>query len=201
MKSRSVRSWFLICVLGIACVAAAFTFANEFIAPLLFNSRVERLHEADLPKAMLENGYFNSYVYCRMKADDFRLPLPAGLHARPPVIIAGGYDWVDGSVELRYDGSSGIGAGEYARWLPNRLQVGGSATVEHIPGGIVIKFHYFGDKQEGRHGIPVAKTRVSGHSKGRFPWVAQLSLAQPCGTVRSRGIQVRAITGYLPANK
>jgi hypothetical protein len=142
MKNLSIRSWCLIGVLGIACIALILTLADDFIAPLIFNSRVERLHETGLPKAVLENGY----VYCRMKADDFRLPLPTGFRAMPPVVTAGGYDWVDGSVEVRFDRSSGGGAGEYARWLPNRLQVGGSATVEQIPDGMVIKFHYFGDR-------------------------------------------------------
>lgn len=133
----------LVCVaLSAAIIASVMWFADDFVAPLFLNSRIERLTETGLPKASVENGC----VYCRMKADDFRLPLPLGMRAMPPIITSGGYDWVDGSVEVRFDSSNRVWAGEYARWLPNKLQVGASATVEQIPGGMLIKFHYFGDK-------------------------------------------------------
>ena len=142
MKSLSARSWYLICVLGIACVAAVFTFANDFIAPLLFNSRVERLHETGLPRASVTNGC----VYCRMKADDFWLPLPAGFRAKHPVVTDGGCDWVDGSVETRFEGSDVRTPIQYEAWLSHRLPPGANVTAYSIPSGLLIKFHYFGDK-------------------------------------------------------
>jgi hypothetical protein len=133
-------------VIGI-CVALSagliFSFFNKYIAPLIFDSRIERLHEKGLPVARVENG---STVYCRMKADDFRLPLPPGSHALPPVITSGGMDWVDGSVEARFGSSNQITAVEYESWLSKKLQVGAAVNVAAVPGGLSIKFHYFGDK-------------------------------------------------------
>ena len=81
-----------------------------------------------------------------MKADDFYLPLPHGCRATPPTIASGGFDWVDGSVEVNVDISNRASTLEYAGWLQKNLQVGGSATVEQIPRGMLIKFHYFGDR-------------------------------------------------------
>ena len=123
-------------------MAAVFRFLDDYIAPLFLNSRIERLQETGRPKASIDNDY----VYCRMKADDFRLPLPQGYRAMPPIITSGSFDCVDGSVEVRYDSSNRVSQAEYAGWLPNNLQVGASANVEQIPGGMLIKFHYFGDR-------------------------------------------------------
>jgi hypothetical protein len=60
-----------------------------------------------------------------MKADDFRFPLPPESRVLPPIILSGGFDTVDGSVEVRFERSN---------------------PVTPIPGGLSIKFHYFGDK-------------------------------------------------------
>ena len=115
-------------------------FVDDFITPLFLDSRIERLHETDLPKASIKNGC----VYCRMKADDFWLPLPPGYRAMPPIITSGGFDWVEGNVEVHLNSSNRVWAGE--SWLPNRLQAGPSVTVNQISEGLLIKFHYFGDK-------------------------------------------------------
>jgi hypothetical protein len=116
---------------------------DEFFAPMFFDSRIERLHETGLPKATVEKG---DIIYCRMKADDFRFPLPPGSHALPPIITSGCFDCVDGSVEARFDSSSQVTPSEYESWLSSRLQVGGYVTADSVPGGLSIKFHYFGDK-------------------------------------------------------
>jgi len=120
-------------------------FADDFVAPLFLNSRIERLHETDLPKASIKYGY----VYCRMKADDFYLPLPplpAGVRVMPPTITAGGFDWVDGSVEVRFENTNAISPFDYEDWPLRNLQVGASTTVQMESRGMLIKFHYFGDK-------------------------------------------------------
>jgi len=131
---------------GVVCAVCLWTiiwFANVVLAPLFLDSRIERLHETGLPKALVEKG---GIIYCRMKADDFRFPLPPGSHAVIPIRITGGFDTVDGAVEARFEGSNGITAGEYRSWLANRLQAGGSVVVKPVPGGLAIKFHYFGDR-------------------------------------------------------
>src|SRR5690349_9137271 len=98
-------------ILMCAAVAAALValFVNTYIAPLFFNSRLERLHENGLPKIAVEKG---ATVYCRMKADDFRVPRPPGSRATNAV-VSGGFDTVDGSVEARLEDSRQMSAGEY----------------------------------------------------------------------------------------
>jgi hypothetical protein len=99
--------------------------------------------EKDLPKILIRG---NS-VYCRMKADDFRFPLPPGSRAVNPV-VRGGFDTVDGSVEARFDGtgSNQITAIEYEDSLSGKVQTGGQISVQPTPDGLLIKFHYFGDR-------------------------------------------------------
>lgn len=128
-------------ILGVALILLALRPANEFIAPLVFNSRIERLHESNLPKILIEE----STIYCRMKADDFRFPLPPGSRATNAV-VTGGFDTVDGSVEARFDGNNRVTASEYETSLSGRVQVGGQITAQSIPEGLLIKFHYFGDR-------------------------------------------------------
>ena len=64
----------------------------------------------------------------------------------PPMITSGCFDCVDGSVEARFERSHQVTPGEYESWLSSRLQVGGYVTAESVPGGLLIKFHYFGDR-------------------------------------------------------
>lgn len=125
-----------------ALMAAAIWFTNDFIAPLFLNSRLERLREKNLPKVLVEKG---STIHCQMKADGFRFPLPPGSRAVNPV-VSGGFDNVEGSVEARFDSTNGLTAKEYRNWLSGKVQVGGQITTQTIPGGLLIKFHYFGDK-------------------------------------------------------
>jgi hypothetical protein len=80
-----------------------------------------------------------------MKADDFRFPLPPGSHATN-LAVSGGFDTVDGSVEARFDSTDHLTASQYQDWLAGKIQVGGQITVETIPNGLLIKFHYFGDR-------------------------------------------------------
>jgi hypothetical protein len=130
------------CLVCAVCIAAVFWFFDHTIAPRLFNSRIERLHETGLPKAFVERRG----IGFRMKADDFHLPLPPGLHAMPPVITSGGFDTVDGTVEARFDGTNHVRPDEFEHWVSGRLQTGASVTAEPVPGGLLIKFHYFGDR-------------------------------------------------------
>jgi hypothetical protein len=132
---------FFVCIALI--LGLILSFLNDYVAPLFLNSRIERLHETGLPKAVVEKG---GIIYCRMKADDFRFPLPPGSHALPPIITSGCFDCVDGTVEARFDSSNHITPSEYETWLSQRLQVGGGVTAVSVPGGLSIKFHYFADR-------------------------------------------------------
>jgi hypothetical protein len=131
----------IIAVVAAALIAGAFWFADRFVAPLFLNSRIERLGEKNLPKVFVRG----STVCCRMKADDFRFPLPPGSRATN-MVVSGGFDTVDGSVEARLDGTNAITAGEYQDSLAGKVQVGGQVTAQTVPGGLLIKFHYFGDR-------------------------------------------------------
>jgi len=129
----------LICV---ALIAAALWFVDDFIAPLLLNSRIERLAENNLPTVVVENG---STLYFRMKADDFRFPLPPGTCASNAV-VTGGIDTIDGSVEARFVGTNQVTASQYEGWLVGKVKSGGSVKATATSGGLLIKFSYFGDK-------------------------------------------------------
>ncbi|MCU1292636.1 MAG: hypothetical protein JWP08_1486 [Bryobacterales bacterium] len=128
-------------LIGAVLIFAAARFADEIVAPLFFNSRIGRLHEENLPKVLVEGGI----LYCRMKADDFRFPLPPGSRAVNPV-LTGGFDTVEGSVEARFDGTNRITASEYEAFLSGKVQIGGWITAQTISEGLLIKFHYFGDR-------------------------------------------------------
>jgi hypothetical protein len=139
MKAAAVLIGVLV---GGVLVFAAIRFANDTIAPLFLNSRIERLGEMDLPRIVVERG---GTVYCRMKADDFRFPLPPGSQATN-AMVSGGFDTVDGSVEAQFGGNNGNTAGEYQSSLAGKVQEGGQVSAQTIPGGLLIKFHYFGDR-------------------------------------------------------
>jgi len=62
------------------------------------------------------------------------------------MVVSGGFDTVDGSVEARFDGTNTITAGEYQESLAGKVQVGGQVTAQTVQGGLLIKFHYFGDR-------------------------------------------------------
>ena len=120
----------------------AFWFADEKLAPLFLNSRIERLGEKNLPQIQTEKG---GIIHCRMKADDFSFPLPPESRA-VNLAVTGGFDSVDGSVEARFEGTNQITASQYEQWLSDKVQVGGYVTAERVSGGLLIKFHYFGDR-------------------------------------------------------
>jgi len=111
-------------------------------SPQFLNSKIERVHEKNLPAIRVEKG---GTIYCRMKADDFRFPLPPGARATNP-IVTGGFDTVDGSVEARFESTNHLTTSEYETWLSGKVQIGGQITAQTVPGGFLIKFHYFGDR-------------------------------------------------------
>ena len=61
------------------------------------SASVERLSEKNLPKILIQGGT----VYCRMKADDFRFPLPPGSRVISSV-VTGGFDTVNGNVSVDF---------------------------------------------------------------------------------------------------
>ena len=125
-----------------AMLVVAILFADSFIAPLVLHSRIERLGETNLPSLRIEAG---GIIYCRMKADDFSFPLPPASHATN-LSVTGSFDTADGSVEVRFDGTNQLTADQYKDNLVGRLSPGTRITADHIPGGLLIKFHYFGDR-------------------------------------------------------
>ena len=136
-----MKPFAMLAVIGV--ISLGFWFINEHIAPMFLDSKITRLDEKNLPKVVVEEG---GIVYCRMKSDDFRFSLPRGAHALTPTLISGGFDWVDGMVEARFESSKQVTSAEYEAWLSRRLQTGAEVRVLPVPGGMLIKFHYFGDK-------------------------------------------------------
>ena len=141
MKIKVVPAIIAILLVG-SLVYVVIQFADDTIAPLFLNSRIERLGEQNLPKIAVERG---ALVYCRMKADDFRFPLPVGSRATN-MVVTGGFDTVRGSLEACFDQTNGMTAGEYESFLSGKVQVGGRVTAETLPGGLLIKFEYCGDQ-------------------------------------------------------
>src|SRR5436190_16642929 len=119
-------------LVGLLLIAAVVRFANDSIAPLFLNSRVERLGEKDLPKILIQGNT----IYCRMKTDDFRFPLPAGSRGTNAIITGGIFDTIDGTVEARFDGTNMVTASEYAAFLVGKVQTGGQVTTQTIPKGL-----------------------------------------------------------------
>jgi hypothetical protein len=64
----------------------------------------------------------------------------------PPITISGYFDSVGGTVEARFENSNQVTPSEYVSWLSGKLQEGAYVTADAVPGGLSIKFHYFGDK-------------------------------------------------------
>jgi hypothetical protein len=141
-KLMKAAGMILALLVGVALIFALIRVADNSIAPLFLNSRLERLGEKDLPRITIERG---GIVYCRMKADDFRFPLPSGSQATN-LVVTGGFDTVDGNVEARFEGTNQVTASEYESSLSGKVQVGGQITARTIPGGLLIQFHYFGDR-------------------------------------------------------
>jgi hypothetical protein len=117
---------------------------NHVIAPLIWNSRIERIHETGLPKATVEK---EGVIYCRMKADDFSFPIPPGTTVAGPIIISGIFDSVDGPLEVSYGATNqGMTADAYKSWVSKQVEEGGYIEAESISNGLKIHFHYFGDR-------------------------------------------------------
>ncbi len=81
-----------------------------------------------------------------MKADDFRFPLPPGTHAVAPTIDSGGFDTVNGHLEVQFDQADFFAAEHYELWLKNKVSIGGNVTAQTVPTSLLIKFSYFGDR-------------------------------------------------------
>ena len=112
---------------------------------LFLDSRLDRLMENGLPTITIED---EKIVYCRMKGDDFRLPLPPEGTVSESSIESGGYDTVAGSVLVTFLGGQSISPQKYEKWLKGKVQTGGwvAATTDRKSGGILVSFSYFGDK-------------------------------------------------------
>ena len=131
----------LISILVCAVLLSGAMLAAIKLSPLFLNSRIERIGERHLPQILIQRG---NLVYCRMKADDFSFPLPSGSRAKNPILTSGGFDTVEGTVEACFESTNHVTAHEYLKSL--KLQAGGQVTAGTIPGGLLIRFNYFGDK-------------------------------------------------------
>lgn len=138
------RSWLkiVICLFGLLFIVVGWLIA-EFVSIWLFNAKIERIFEKNLPKVAVENG---NIVYCRMSADDFRLSLPAGSRVVHANILSGGSDWVDVEVEIRQEKSNVLTSVDFEEWIKERLQIGASVSFEEHGDITLIKCHYFGDR-------------------------------------------------------
>jgi hypothetical protein len=141
MKTRS-QTIKLIAIVTV-CIAIAWVVISNF--PHFADSKSDRLSEDNLPRIEIENG---RTVYCRMKADDFRFPLPEGATGIDPQLSSGGFDTVKGSVRVRFTKQPGMSAERYQEWLRQRLQTGGIAHVDYdvSSSDLIVNFSYFGDK-------------------------------------------------------
>src|SRR4051812_39883834 len=117
-----------VCIL---LMTAGLFWVAELLSVILFHSRIERLGEND-PKIALERS---GTIYCRMKADDFRFPLPSGSQVLAMEVTTGGFDWAEGSVQLRFENSNHITPASYDKWLSKELQAGAKITTESVSEG------------------------------------------------------------------
>ena len=97
-----------------ALIAGAIWFADDFIAPLVLNSRIERLGEKNLPKIQVEKG---CTIYCRMSACDFRFPLPKGARIARADSVSGGFDTIKGAVYVTNEDGTAVDLQAYAGLL------------------------------------------------------------------------------------
>ena len=124
------------------CAILVLVFLAWLVLPSFYHMGISRLRESEngLPKVTVESG---GIVYCRMQADDFRFQLPAGSHPQPPVLQSGGFDTVDGNIDVNLDGVTLRALEEFER---QHLQAGALVETSSIPGGLAIHFTYFGDR-------------------------------------------------------
>ena len=138
--NRLTASSIVILLLGVAIIYLPGTFGFRDALP-------GRQSEANLPQISVEE---RRVIYCRMRADDFRFPLPPNSSAHDPTLTGGGFDTVEGSVVARFHGRPMTGY-EYEAWISDRLQPGGSVSAETLansrtPADLLIRFSYFGDR-------------------------------------------------------
>ncbi len=136
------KGYLIFCVFPVLAVVVAVC----FLWPRIFfmrDSLPGPENEPGLPKVTIEKG---GVVYCRMRADDFRFPLPRGASVRRAVLDSGCFDSVDGKVEVELNGDAEVTARQYTSWIEGRLPTGGGVSAESIPGGLMIRFSYFGDR-------------------------------------------------------
>jgi hypothetical protein len=113
---------------------------NASIAPLLFNARIERINEPTLPRIIIEQG---PVVYCRMRADGFRLPLPGGAVLREVRLTNGRFDSAEGWVEMGVKDERTVA--EFERSLL-ALPPGATVGLEGSGSRLWVSFRYFGDR-------------------------------------------------------
>jgi len=100
-------------IAGLACFATAALVVYVMMPPLRSFSRA---HEK-LPAISVENG---DTVYCRMRYCDFRFPLPNGARIVQTNIESGGFDTINGTINVV--GASGglINMRDYAELLQKK---------------------------------------------------------------------------------
>jgi hypothetical protein len=101
-------------LVGVALVVLVIRIADDTLAPLFLNSRIERLGEKNLPKIQLEKG---CTIYCRMSACDFRFPLPKGARIARADTVSGGFDTIKGAVYVTNEDGTAVDLQAYSGLL------------------------------------------------------------------------------------
>jgi hypothetical protein len=112
-----------------------------------------------LPTMSVEEG---SMVYCRMRYCDFRFPIPSGTHVVRTNIASGGFDTIDGTIDVMSTNGEPIDMHAYAELLrkkhfnlspdytggisaSSKEPRGGWIGAEALDRAVRIRFTYFGD--------------------------------------------------------
>lgn len=121
-------------LLGVAAMACLFVLA--FVALIVFVmmpplKSFSRIHEK-LPALFVENG---NTVYCRMKACDFRFPLPDDVSIIGTNITDGGFDTIHGAIYIVGTNGGPVNLREYADFLQKKywhVSVGSGAGCPEV---------------------------------------------------------------------
>jgi len=104
--------------------------------------QLSRRHEK-LPDVSIENG---NTVYCRMRACDFRFPLPSGSQFIKTESVEGGFDTINGVIYVTTTNGTPVNLAAYEAQLKKyRLAEGGWVSPDWTNGLTKIRFSYFGD--------------------------------------------------------
>ena len=104
--------------------------------------QLSRRHEK-LPAVSIENG---DTVYCRMRACDFRFPLPRGSQFIKTELVERGFDTINGFIYVKMTNGTAVNLAAYEAQLNKyHLAEGGWVSPDQTNNLTQIRFSYFGD--------------------------------------------------------